>query len=412
MIDTLLETLLKELHISQDLFLQIVDLGIKTPSDRRVFEQLLACESFQSFKKLMISRNKEIDVEVVKSMKTEGITTEEDLDFALEKQEIAEVGYALAMSIAWEEEQRRKAQEAEEDLARALRESEADFKMQQERGRREEDEQRRQREERDRLAIENLRLQEEERQRMMRERERLEQEERKRREEAEKKASEDERRRLEIERLAEEARKREEEEIENRRRARREQELEEERRREEIRLRMEEYKRKADLEMQEKKKKSEEEAERLRLEIEALNAGAQAVERNSKPRMSLIPMQNMNLDVDVLDLDKGRIDLTKELQEAERLRMLTQNIMKNNGQGKGRRETVAERDEKLLKQRELILAKKKLEREQEMQDFRNTGGLDLSQEGIEAAKDTGGFSRKRNSILDAKRASFKEKKPY
>jgi The ARF-like 2 binding protein BART. len=100
MIDGLIENLLKELNVSPELFLEIVELGMTTPADRKIFEQLVACNNFLSFKKLMIKRNKEIEVEVVKSMNVEGIATEEDMDYALEKQEIAEVGYALAMSIA------------------------------------------------------------------------------------------------------------------------------------------------------------------------------------------------------------------------------------------------------------------------------------------------------------------------
>lgn len=410
MIDSLLENLLKELNISPELFLQIVDMGMSSPSDRKVFEQLIACESFMSFKKLMIRQNKGIEVEVIKSMKTEGIATDEDLDLALEKQEIAEVGYALAMSIAWEEEQRLKARQAEEDLQKALKESEAEYRMQMSQAQREEELRRKQREEEDRLAIEKLKLQEEERLRLLREKERLEAEALQKKENDEKNRAEAERRRIELEKLAEEERKKaeadRERQLEEMRRLQREKELEDERRREELRLKTEEYKRQKDLELMEIKRKADEERERLRLEIEALNMAPEKVERSSKPRMSLIPMQNMNLGTDILDLNKGRIDLTKELQEAENLRIMTQGIMRKTD---NKRETVAQRDEKMLKQREIIMAKKKLEREEQMKEFKDSGGIDLSQD-TENAKDTGGFTRKRNSILDAKRASFKEKR--
>ena len=167
------------------------------------------------------------------------------------------------------------------------------------------------------------------------------------------------------------------------------------------RLKLEELRLERERESRERKKRADDEAERLRLEIEALNVNT--VTRSARPRMSLIPLQAMNLDVEVLDLNKGQVDLTKELQEAENLRRLTQNIKRKAG---GRRETVAEREEKMQKQREILLAKKKVEREQQLKDFKESEGIDFSQEGGDPAKDTGGFMKKRNSILDAKRASL------
>jgi VIT1/CCC1 family predicted Fe2+/Mn2+ transporter len=151
MIDNLLDNVLKEIQLGPDLFVEIVEMGMKNPDDRKIFEQIIACNSFLSFKKLMTKRNEEIQVEVVKSMKTEGIASEQDLDLALEKQEIAEVGYALALSIAWEEEQRKKFKENEEELERALRESEAEYKRLNERNYNEQ-------EERERLAREKLKF--------------------------------------------------------------------------------------------------------------------------------------------------------------------------------------------------------------------------------------------------------------
>ena len=414
MIDSLLENLLKELNISSELFLQIIEQGMRNPQDKIVFEQIVACNNFLSFKKLMTRRNKEIEVEVVRSMKHEGVATEEELEIALEKQEIAEVGYALALSIAWEEEQRRKAREAEEELQRILRESEAEYRLKEQQQWLEEEARRKKREEDDRLSLEKLRQQEEERLRLLQLKESKDAEDRRLKEEqALRFKQEEERRRREQEEL--ESRRREEEE-----RKRKDQEEldrisaenqrlkllreEEERKRQlEFQLKMEEMKRQRELELEAMKKKAQEDAERLRLEIEAMNAAKEA-ERNSRPRMSLIPMQAMNLDIDVLDINKGRVDLTKELQEAENLRRMTQGIIRRN-EG-NRRESVADREEKMQKQRELLLAKKKMEREQQIKEFKDSGGLDLSQDGPEGARDTGAM-RKRNSILEARKNSYK-----
>ncbi|OMJ77542.1 hypothetical protein SteCoe_22832 [Stentor coeruleus] len=421
MIENLLENLLKELNVSSELFIHIVEIGMKNQDDKKVFEQIIACDSFMSFKKLMTKRNKEIEVEVVKSMKKEGIATEEDLELALEKQEIAEVGYALALSIAWEEEQRRKAREAEEELQKAIRESEIEYKAKIDRERADEEIRRRKKEEEDRLEKERLRREEEERRRKQEEDERLAREKRERDEaerlrmlkEQELRELEEKRRREEKERRdREEAerKKREQEELERvmeeTRRLQKQREEDERKRQEEMRLRMEEMRLQREREMEEVRKRAEAEAERLRLELEAISGAAQ--ERSAKPRVSLIPMQAMQLDVNVLDLNKGHTDLTKELQEAENLRRMTQNIMKRQGEG-GRRETVAEREEKLLKQREMLLTKKKIEREQMLKDFKDSGGIDFSQEPADNAKETGGFPRKRNSILDAKRNSYRNR---
>lgn len=419
MIDSLLETLLKELNISPELFLQIVEIGMKNPQDKIAFEQIVACNNFLSFKKLMTRRNQEIQVEVVRSMKHEGVATEEELEIALEKQEIAEVGYALALSIAWEEEQRRKAREADEELQRILRESEAEYRLKQDQDRQEEESRRRKREEDDRQALELLRKQEEEKQRLLKLKE---EEDRKR------KQQEDEERlrlqklkqdqELEALRLKQEQEKRLREEEERRRREKEEldriseenrrlqqlREEEERKRQQEFQLKMEEMKRQRELELEAMKKKAQEDAERLRLEIEAMNIAKEA-ERANKPRMSLIPMQAMNLDIDVLDINKGRVDLTKELQEAENLRRMTQGIIRRN-EG-NRRESVADREEKMQKQRELLLAKKKMEREQQIKEFKESGGLDLSVES-QGLRDTGAI-RKRNSVLDSKKNSLK---PY
>jgi len=406
---------------------------MRNAQDKIVFEQIVACNNFLSFKKLMTRRNKEIEVEVVRSMKHEGVATEEELEIALEKQEIAEVGYALALSIAWEEEQRRKAREAEEELQRILRESEAEYRLKEQQQFIEEEARRKKREEDDRAALEKLRQQEEERLRLLQLREVKDAEERRLREEqALKLKQQEERNRKEQEELERrqreeaERRRREQEELERRqreeadRKQREQDELdrmsaenkrlqllreEEERKRQlEFQLRMEEMKRQRELELEAMKRKAQEDAERLRLEIEAMNAAKEA-ERSSRPRMSLIPMQAMNLDIDVLDINKGRVDLTKELQEAENLRRMTQGIIRR-GEG-NRRESVADREEKMQKQRELLLAKKKMEREQQIKEFKDSGGLDISQDGPEGARDTGAM-RKRNSILEARKSSYKQ----
>lgn len=46
-------------------------MGLRNRAHRRVFEQIIACDNFLSFKKLMIKRNYELDAEAMANMQKE-----------------------------------------------------------------------------------------------------------------------------------------------------------------------------------------------------------------------------------------------------------------------------------------------------------------------------------------------------
>ncbi len=177
-IDTLLENLCQELNISPELFVKACNKGVKTPAHRRIFEQVIACDNFLSFKKLMIKRNRELEAEALKMMQQEEeAITQEEVDTAFMKRDEAELEHAIALSIAIEEERNRKCETEDEELQRVIRLSELEYKEQQDRLRRIEEEE---------LArVMALQKQEEERLQRVEEASRREQEEIRRREDEE-----------------------------------------------------------------------------------------------------------------------------------------------------------------------------------------------------------------------------------
>lgn len=63
LIDDLLHGVCLTLGVSSEQFIKACDKGRKHPKDRRFFQQIFACDNFSSFKKLMLSRNKELEQE-------------------------------------------------------------------------------------------------------------------------------------------------------------------------------------------------------------------------------------------------------------------------------------------------------------------------------------------------------------
>mmetsp|Transcript_19520 Transcript_19520/g.19562 ORF Transcript_19520/g.19562 Transcript_19520/m.19562 type:complete len:492 (+) Transcript_19520:91-1566(+) len=129
LIDSLLENLCREIGVTPQQFVNVCGIGMKSPAHRRIFEQIIACDNFMSFKKLMLKRNKEIEMEVAKLMsKTESPTP---AGAEKEVKEQAEMAQAITLSLAAEEERKRKMDREEEELQRVLRLSEEEFKRKQ-----------------------------------------------------------------------------------------------------------------------------------------------------------------------------------------------------------------------------------------------------------------------------------------
>jgi UDP-N-acetylglucosamine transferase subunit ALG13 len=143
MIEDMVANLLTELGINEEqLEAQIVK-GLKNKPHRKIFEQLLIVDNFIVFKKLMVKRNKELELEAMRQLEggdtklagdappekssTTGAPVNHRLEKAQLQKEQAEVEHAIAMSLTLDLE-RKKMQDAEDfELQEALRLSEQEF---------------------------------------------------------------------------------------------------------------------------------------------------------------------------------------------------------------------------------------------------------------------------------------------
>ena len=119
LIDGLLDNICVTLGITHQQFFKTCETGVKNPSHRRVFEQILACDNFISFKKLMIKRNKELEVEASKQGEFKKPQPA--------NQEKAELDLAKSLSLRELEERKKLEEKYNEELRLALKLSEAEI---------------------------------------------------------------------------------------------------------------------------------------------------------------------------------------------------------------------------------------------------------------------------------------------
>lgn len=142
MIEKMLEELLKEISVSEEKFMAQVEKGLKIEHHRRIFEQLLIVDNFIVFKKLMVKRNKELELEAMKALEQQEMekisggaggqnqaTNMERMKLEAEK---AQIEHAIAMSLAVEEEKKRLKEQEDLELQQVLKESEMEYQKQQE----------------------------------------------------------------------------------------------------------------------------------------------------------------------------------------------------------------------------------------------------------------------------------------
>jgi len=132
MVELLLESICIELGATHEMFFKVVKAGLRNPKHKKYFEQILATLNFMSFKKLMIKRNKELELEALQMLHNEGHVQIEDVQQATRDRDLAEIEHAIAVSIAAEEERRRLEQEEDELIRKIMQESEEEYKRQQE----------------------------------------------------------------------------------------------------------------------------------------------------------------------------------------------------------------------------------------------------------------------------------------
>ncbi len=68
MIENMVDTLMFEVGIDEDMLRAQVERGLKSQKHRKYFEQLLIIDNFLVFKKLMIKRNRELELEALEEL--------------------------------------------------------------------------------------------------------------------------------------------------------------------------------------------------------------------------------------------------------------------------------------------------------------------------------------------------------
>lgn len=135
----MISSLLAELGISEQDFLSLVNRGLSVREHKRVFEQLLIADNFTVFKKLMLKRNKELELEALKQLEDQGqdsASTAVSIDpqiqrLTLEKEQ-AEIEEAIARSLAVSQEQNNLLDLEERQLQEALATSQKEWETSQE----------------------------------------------------------------------------------------------------------------------------------------------------------------------------------------------------------------------------------------------------------------------------------------
>lgn len=68
MLEKMIDQLMSDIGITEDQFYRMCKIGLANPSHRKIFHQILIIDDFRVFKKLMIKRNKELEVEALKQL--------------------------------------------------------------------------------------------------------------------------------------------------------------------------------------------------------------------------------------------------------------------------------------------------------------------------------------------------------
>jgi hypothetical protein len=60
--------MIEEIGIPEKTLEKCIIKGIKSERDSKVFQQILLCDNFLTFKKIMVSKNKELEIEALKKI--------------------------------------------------------------------------------------------------------------------------------------------------------------------------------------------------------------------------------------------------------------------------------------------------------------------------------------------------------
>lgn len=123
LIDNLLETLTKDIGITEEMFCLAAKKGLNDPKAKKYFEQLISFTNYNYFKNLMTKRNFQLEELAYKQMmadKNENEGDDEELEKKRKEMEENELQCALKMSMAIEEEKKKLAEIEDAELQKAI----------------------------------------------------------------------------------------------------------------------------------------------------------------------------------------------------------------------------------------------------------------------------------------------------
>ena len=98
MVDDMLQTFIDDIQVSQADFGKSVQIGVNIPDYKDHFDQLFSVDSFLVFKKQMVRRNKELEIEAQEAMEKENLRDDVDEERQALEKEKADLDYALELS--------------------------------------------------------------------------------------------------------------------------------------------------------------------------------------------------------------------------------------------------------------------------------------------------------------------------
>lgn len=136
--ESMLDEFISDFGIDTDTFLKTVATGVNIPEYKEYFEYLFLLDKFLVFKKHMVKRNKELELEALESLKENGgsqwVTdeaAEKKIGLAELEQEKADLDYCIEMSKLQSDEMKKMETEDEAMMAEVMRQSEQLFKEEQ-----------------------------------------------------------------------------------------------------------------------------------------------------------------------------------------------------------------------------------------------------------------------------------------
>ena len=337
----LVENMLNELEIPQEKFVEVIRKGVEDTHYQKLFQQFFNAENYELFKKIMFKKYKELELEAMQELneidklkvgyEADQIRRENEAEIhrvMIEKEE-ADLEHAIALSLAYEEERKRLLQLEDEELQEALRISALEYSsFQQHEKERLKQEQKRQRQ---------LELAKEKEIQTARERE-----EKVREHEIKKQIQLEEEREAREFAIEREKQKQRERELEKERAiARADAETENRRKSHEIHV-----------EKDKEEEKSHVNEHQRKIKLGPLkHVPKTALENTELTHSSIFPPLRGSLNFDA-SMEQGNIETEKK-------------EIKLNPYG----ESLEERKKRLMAQRDLILAKKKAEREAELRSY-------------------------------------------